>query len=72
MLKLEIGINLHIQSKLLKHTFVVGASSGTETGNRVLTCTFRASCYSTRLSWALVLELKLEIGFNMHIQSKLL
>ena len=26
-LELEIGFNVHIQRKLLKHTFVVGASS---------------------------------------------
>ena len=36
-----------------------------------LTCTFRASCYSTRLSWAHT-PTSSQLGFNVHIQSKLL
>ena len=32
----------------------------------------KAWSFCTHLSWALVLEVKLEIGINMHIQSKLL
>ena len=61
--------DMHIESKLLQHTPLLGSRHAhweqavtTHTSLGLKTCTLRASCYNKHLSWAQ----------DMHIESKLL